>query len=403
MDRAVMRWPMFLAAAALAFAAKGAWSAEDATPRVVLVSIDGYRADYLDQHPSPTLRRLAAEGRRAQALIPAFPSATFTNHLSIITGQPPHRHGIVNNTMHDPAIPGQVFRLRDREAITNPAWWTTADPLWVSLEKRGLPTATVFWPGSEVKIQGVQPRDWLPYDGDLGHTQRVDLLLSWFDRPAHRRPRLATLYFSAVDSAGHSTGPGSDAVDRAIQDVDAALARLLDGLESRGLLAGTRLVVVSDHGMAPVPWNQQIYAPELIEGFPAVRWEWFGPASGLRLHGEDRGAVLQRLAREPKLQCHGKTQLPEAWGLEAHSRVPDIVCVASMGWSVTDRRLGFPIPGQHGYPGTHPEMHGIFLLWGRGIAPGPQPARSALSVRSTLECLLNGDSRADPDFPHRCH
>lgn len=372
----------------------GTAPASDPTPRVVLVSIDGYRADYFQKLPSPTLQRLAREGQRARALVPVFPSSTFTNHLSIITGQPPHAHGIVNNTMQDPAIPGEVFQLKNRSAINNPAWWTSADPLWVSMEKRGLPTATLFWPGSEVKIQGIQPRDWLAYNGSMGHAERVNTLLSWFDRPAAQRPRLATLYFSAVDSAGHSTGPGSSAVNDAIQDVDRSLGLLVEGLAQRGLLAGTRLVVVSDHGMAAVPWEQQIFVPALTEGFQDARWEWLGPVSGLRLHGHDARSVLKRLSQDPKLECHSKNAMPADWGLQPHPRVPDIVCVAAVGWSATDRRLGFPIPGQHGYPGHVPDMHGLFLAWGSGIAPGLRPAFSVLGVRRILECLLEVPSEA---------
>src|SRR5262245_13472622 len=134
-----------------------------AKPLVVLVSIDGFRPDYLKRSNSPTLDGLVDSGASAKALISAFPSVTFPNHYSMVTGLFPDHHGIVNNVMFDPTVPGQPFSLASRNALANPAWWNEGIPIWVTLHRQSKRSSTMFWPGSETPIHGIQPDDWLPY------------------------------------------------------------------------------------------------------------------------------------------------------------------------------------------------------------------------------------------------
>ncbi|KAG9574329.1 hypothetical protein KCV01_g18269, partial [Aureobasidium melanogenum] len=137
---------------------------------VLLVSIDAFRPDYMERGLTPNLAALAADGVRAPYMLPSFPSLTFPNHYTIVTGLVPDHHGIVNNTMIDPAL-GQ-FSLSNRAATSDGRWWADAEPIWVTLQKRGLRTATMFWPGTEAAIHDVRPDHWIPYDGNLTSTQR---------------------------------------------------------------------------------------------------------------------------------------------------------------------------------------------------------------------------------------
>lgn len=176
-------------------------------PLTILIGLDGFRVDYLTRGHSPTLEALAKRGRRAGP-DPGLSQRHFSQPC-----QPGHRrrpagHGIVNNTMWDPRIGDQVFRLRDRQAVTNPAWWAESEPIWVTAARQGRVSSTLFWPGSEVKIRGLQPRDWLPYRHDMSSMERVDHLLGWLTdiRPDRPQADFATLYFSEVDSEGMRMG-----------------------------------------------------------------------------------------------------------------------------------------------------------------------------------------------------
>ena len=192
---------------------------------LLLISIDGYRHDYIDRGFSPNLAALARDGVRARSMQPSFPSLTFPNHYTLVTGLRPDHHGIVHNTMDDPQL--GHFDLGDRRAVSDGRWWDEATPLWITADRHGLKTATMFWPGTEADIQGMHPDHWRPYDGDVTADQRVVQVLAWLDLPGDQRPGFLTLYFDAVDHAGHDYGPDSPQVDQALRDTDAGGGRLL--------------------------------------------------------------------------------------------------------------------------------------------------------------------------------
>jgi len=177
-----------------------------ARPMTVLISIDGFRADYLGRGVTPTMTAMAERGASA-AMRPSFPSKTFPNHYTIITGLRPDRNGIVDNTMEDPAIPGVLFRMANHDAVVDRRWWDQGEPLWVTAEKAGVRSATMFWPGSEAAVRGVRPSLWLPFNQSKSAESRVDQVLAWADLPEDQRPQFITLYFDDVDAMGHTYGP----------------------------------------------------------------------------------------------------------------------------------------------------------------------------------------------------
>src|SRR5882672_4873770 len=149
---------------------------------LILISIDGFRADYLQRGVSPNISRLAAEGAHA-VMHPSFPSLTFPNHFTLITGRRPDRNGMVNNRMEDARLPGKVFTLGDRELAANLIWWEDGTPFWISAERQGVRCGTMFWPGSDFELQGTRPSQWRTYDEKMPNADRVDTLLSWLDLP----------------------------------------------------------------------------------------------------------------------------------------------------------------------------------------------------------------------------
>lgn len=362
-----------LAALALAACVSAPAAPEQPEP-VLLISIDSFRADYLDRGMTPNLARIARDGVRARWMNPSYPSLTFPNHYTLVTGLRPDHHGIVHNTMHDPVL--GAFRNSDAKAVREPRWWG-GEPLWVTAEKAGLRTATLFWPGSEAPINGTWPSEWVPYDEAMPMPQRVDKVVGWLSRPGRERPRLATLYFEELDETAHGFGPDSPQTNATLAEIDAAIGRLLQGLSRHGLRDRVNLVIVSDHGMAPVPFAQSRSIESLVDPADAS-YVTAGEVLGFVPHpGREAAAEAQLLGRHDHFECWRKGELPPRWHYGTHPRVPPIVCQMDAGWdAVTPQKLATRAPettrGSHGYDPMDPSMRALFIAQGPAFRRGAE-------------------------------
>ena len=343
---------------------------------VVLVSIDGFRWDYLEKYKPPTLVALAAEGVRADGLIPQFPSKTFPNHYTIVTGLRLARHGIISNNMVAPDIPGR-FGLRNRDVLSDARWWG-GEPIWNTAEQQGLKASAMFWPGSEAPINGRRATYWTPYDDAMPNEARVAKTLEWLALPEDRRPAFLTVYFSDVDSAGHSAGPDSQEVRDAIARVDAAMSQLVKGVRASDVADRVHFVVVSDHGMAELSAQRMILLDTLIdvETIDIIDWS---PLVGLAARDGNVERVYAALkGKHPALAVYKSAELPAKYGLAGHPRLPPIVGIADEGWHVTSTRdmdrwsvgNGHAPGGNHGYDPQLKSMHGLFIANGARLQPG---------------------------------
>ena len=343
---------------------------------VVLVSLDGFRWDYLDRGLTPNLSRLAREGVRAEAMVPVFPTKTFPNHYTLVTGRYPAGHGILGNIFTAPDVGGRLS-LWDREAVRDPRFYL-AEPVWVTAERQGQRTAPLFWPGSEAPINGVRPSYALPFDGEMPDTARVRRLLQWLDLPLERRPTFLTLYSSAVDDAGHEYGPDAPETNGAIAQVDSLVGLLTAELVRHGRVRNMNLVIVSDHGMASTGLDRVIRLDDYVSAeamqvdeMSTLLTAW--PVAGL----ED--SVYRGLKRAPHLAVYRRAELPPRFHLGGSARVAPIVAIADEGWTIAQRTAGNPPPtiilGNHGFDDTLPSMGAIFIAHGpafrRGIAVPP--------------------------------
>lgn len=336
----------------------------------ILISIDGFRADYLDRGATPTLSRLAREGVRG-SMRPSFPSLTFPNHYALVTGRTPDHNGIVGNVMQDASRPGEVFTMGNTAIASNPVWWNDAEPLWVTAEKQGVPTATMFWPGSDYEIHGRRPSHWRAFDQTLTGFGRVDQLLSWFN--ASPRPRFATLYFDIVDTAGHRYGPDAPETTSAAAEVDAAIARLLAGLNARGMGQRANLIIVADHGMAAYAKDGVIDLDASITPDTAKVLYGGAIASISPLPGKSADAERALLGRGAHGECWRKAETPKRFGYGTHSRIAPIVCLADMGWRYRTgpaRGESASEGGGHGYDPDAAEMAAVFVAHGPAFRPG---------------------------------
>lgn len=370
-------------------------------PTVILISVDGLHPDYLERGVSPTLSRLKAEGASGP-MRPSFPSVTFPNHYTLVTGKHPDNHGIVGNSMVDDEL-GR-FSLGNAAAVTDRRWWDQAEPIWVTAEKAGLTTGTMFWPGSEAAIQGVRPTYWTKFDQTMPGDARVDQVLAWLDKPEGERPDFATLYFDIVDTAGHNHGPGADETMAAVASVDGSIARLIAGLEARGLADDTVLIVVSDHGMAATSPERVMVLDDIVDP-AAVEIVYGGSVVFLNAapgREADASIAASLVKRHPHGECWTRETIPARFVLGRNPRVTDFVCAADPGWLFATRAR--PVTregGAHGYDNQAPEMAAVFIAHGPGIARAVSVRDlDSVDVQPLLGRLLGlsvppGDGRAE--------
>jgi len=331
----------------------------------ILISIDGFRADYLDRGITPNLSRLAAEGARGK-LRPSFPTKTFPNHYAMVTGKRPDTNGIVGNNMIDPRRPDVRFSLGDPKQSLDPFWWDEAEPAWITAGKAGVRSATMFWPGSEVAIRESRPPDWLRYDADISYAQRVNTIVDWMRRPADIRPAFVTLYFEAVDDGGHKFGPDSAEVNAAISEVDKRIGDLVSGLAALGQSA--KIVVVADHGMRAIDASRVIQLADLIDLASIVAVET-GPYAAIEpTAGTDDRVYDALLKPHDHMTCSRREDLPKRLHYGQNPRVAAIICIAEPGWSIIAGTPTWPVKGgAHGYDNQDPEMLALFVASGTGL------------------------------------
>lgn len=335
------------------------------SPPLILISLDGFRADYLSRGLNPSLERLAQCGVKAPFMRPVFPTKTFPNHFTIVTGLWPESHGIVDNKMYDPEFK-TLFRLGNAESAK--ARWWEAEPIWLTAEKQGKTAATFFWPGSDVDIQGKWPSHFFRYNEMIPWQSRVEVLLAWLDLPPERRPSLLTLYVNEPDSAGHDHGPHSDAVDEALELLEIMLDRLVAGLQERRLLGCVNLLVVSDHGMASTSCDQVIALERFLD--PSTVYSLVGPTA--RIRPKQSGDVAQLVE---SLRCHhshllayAKERLPKRYHYSDHRRIEPVVLDMDSGYLVLNREAdkspALCNGGSHGYDNMAPGMQALFVAHG---------------------------------------
>lgn len=380
-------------AVALLLAFTAACANASAQQRVVLISLDGFRADYLDRPGAVRLRELAARGVRSERLITAFPSKTFPNHYTIVTGLYPGEHGIVANAMRDPQL--GLFSNRDSLAQWEPRWWG-GEPIWVTAERQGLRAASLSWPGSEAPIGGARQTWWQRYDHDLPRDQRVRKILAWLALPPDSAPAFITGYFHELDDAGHNHGPNSREVDVALAQLDSVVGALVDGIARLGLTERVNLIFVSDHGMSATSADRVIVLDELAD-LRGVEIVDLNPVAAIAPRPQDVERVYRDLVgSHPHLKVYRKGEMPAAWHFNDHPRVTPIVAVADDGWVIARpqqaerwRAQGWRGGGTHGYPPDTPSMGALFVAAGPGIARGRVvPAFQNIHVYSLLAQLL---------------
>lgn len=347
-------------------------------PTVILISLDGFRYDYLEKYRAPNLDRLWRAGVRAKWLTPAFPSLTFPSHYSIATGLYAEHHGIVGNRMYDPVF-GEAFASNKSENVRDGRWWQ-GEPIWVTAETQGQRSAAYFFPGTEAAIDAVRPSYWKPYDKTVTNARRVDQVLAWLDLPAAKRPTFIAAYFSDVDTAGHDYSPDSVEVGRAVAEVDRQIGRLVAGLKRRGIYERVNIIIVSDHGMTAIDPSHVVFLDDYFDLSLAA--QIVSPAELVNIFpaADAEESIARTLLAKPLAHaaCYRKSEIPARFHYREHRRIAPFVCIAEEGWKLTRRELYAeakrknekPKLGAHGYDNQLASMRAIFLAHGAAFKRG---------------------------------
>ncbi|KAL7273418.1 hypothetical protein RUND412_003734 [Rhizina undulata] len=351
-------------------------------PTTLLLSIDGLRADFLFRNITPTLTSFLNSGVSPEYLIPAFPSVTFPNHWTLVTGLHPESHGIVGNSFFDPATQKEFYYTdpaRSHDAI----WWG-GEPIWLTAEKQGVKAAVHMWPGSEA-VHGWGSSFVDVFNSSEVLDRKVDRMLEWIDLPLEERPQLILGYIPNVDAVGHKFGPNTTETDAAVKEVDDMVRELLGGLEARNLSDIVNVVVVSDHGMAGTDVERMLWLEDIMDVAGIEHTDGW-PLFGLRMKdGIDEMKVFQEL-KEKRAETenphwevyHRDVDMPERYHFSKNPRIAPVWIIPETGWAIVMEKdfskkekedgVVYHPRGLHGYDNMHPLMRAVFLARGPRFA-----------------------------------
>ncbi len=338
-------------------------------PYVILISLDGFRWDYVEKYQPPHLSKFVNSGARAESLISSFPSKTFPNHYTIATGMYPDHHGIIANTFYS-YKKDATYKIRNREMVEDGTFYG-GTPIWVQADKNQMVTASYFFVGSEADVQGILPTYYKIYDGSIKNDARVSQVLDWLALPKKERPHLITMYFSDMDDTGHKYGPNNDTeIKKALFDLDKSLGVLFDNTEAIDL--PINIIIVSDHGMAEQS-SSKLLAIESIENDQLFKAINNGAIVNIHANkGIEEDAIYSYLKKKENHFKVYKTkdtpgfEIPpknKDWG--TFQIIPDLgYYFSSKGRIEYSKKNNITTTGIHGIDPTIKDMHGIFYANG---------------------------------------
>ena len=341
---------------------------------ILMVSFDGFRYDYTNLVETPNFDLVEEKGVRADGLIPVFPSLTFPNHYSIATGAYAGTHNITGNTFYDKQY-GEKYSLYDRDKVRDPKFYK-AEPIWVTAERQGIHSASYFWVGTEAPVKGYSPSIFKYYDASVPFKIRVDSVISWFQLPEKKRPRLVMLYFSEPDHTGHNVGVNHSDTKTSVSEMDALLGYLMNSLEKLIIYDDLNIFLVSDHGMADVSSERLIILDDFITRMDDLYINGQGAFVQVDVkmgNNRYRKNIKDELKKIPYCQIWDKDNIPERFHF-SNGNNSDYILLANEGWFITTKsdldEIPFSLGGMHGYDPKLLSMHGIFYAVGRNIREG---------------------------------
>lgn len=336
------------------------------TPDVILISLDGFRHDYPQKFGLEFLSELQRASYFSHKLYPIFPSKTYPNHFSLITGAYPDEHGIIGNIFYDKET-GREFHIGNDKIKNDPSWYKKA-PLWVSLEKRGIKTASYFWPGSEVPISGIKPTYYKKFDNNIPSTQRLEGALTWMKLPEKERPHFISLYISEVDSYGHQFGPEATETKESCLKIDKLLKKFF--ADARKINPLVNIIICSDHGMTTIEPKNILYLSDLMDTKKIAYVTGEGPILHLYFKTEEEAQKFYpSIQKTEKITAYLKKDIPKRHHLKKSKYTGDIFIEAKYPYYILqNKNKSLSDKGAHGYdPNLVSDMIGIYYEEGPGF------------------------------------
>lgn len=331
-------------------------------PKLLLVSFDGFRWDYIDRVPTPNFLSITDTGVKVEFVENAYITKTLPNHYSLVTGLYAERHGIVANEMYDPVL-NQSFSM-ETDSIYDSRWWEEAVPLWVTIQKAGGRSGAAMWPGSDVKIHNMYPTQYLQYNASVSFETRVEWIIEWFSAPKDEAVDFGVLYWEEPDESGHNLGPQSPLMDVVIADIDEKLGFLINELKKAELYDKVNLIVTSDHGMAQLSPEKIIELDEYVSR-DLYTWVDKSPVVGIMPKEGKLDEVYNLLLdANPNMVVYKKEEIPEHYHYQHNTRIMPILIEAKEGWTIMQNRTGPFMLGNHGYNNTLRNMQPVFVARG---------------------------------------
>jgi predicted AlkP superfamily pyrophosphatase or phosphodiesterase len=363
-------------------------ASQQAKPYVILISADGFRSDFSVKYGAKFLQSREAQGIKANAMIPSYPTLTFPNHYSIVTGLYPSHHGLVDNRYFD-VNSGKEYNMGNKKMVAEGKWYG-GTPLWVLAEQQGMLSASFYWVASEADIQGIRPTYLYTYNENIPIEQRIQAVKNWLSLPAEKRPHLITFYFPQVDHDAHEFGPEDPRVGDAVHFVDESIARLQAALDP--LKLPINYVFVSDHGMTKVDTEHTLGRPAALDTAA------FKVPSGdalLHVYTKIPAAVpstLASLKQNSSFKTYLMDETPAHWHYsksdDRFNRLGDILLVPNHP-SIFNLGTRKTSPGKHGYDNHHPDMQASFQAWGPAFKSGKNiPAFENVNVYPMVGKIL---------------
>ena len=336
------------------------------TPYLLVLSMDGFRWDYIDSFPTPNFHRLVAKGVKAKSLIPSFPSVTFPNHYTMATGLYPDHHGIVHNSFYDSTL-HTTYRLGDRKTVEDGRFYG-GEPIWVSAENQNVRAASFYWVGSEA--QGMHPTYWKQYDKKVTFEQRIDTVIQWLTLPENNRPHLVMFYYDQPDKVSHETGPFSPETRAMVMRMDTLAGIFLDKIEKLSIHNQLNVIFTSDHGMGEISNIRKIILDDYIKKEWCLRITGHNPVFMLDAKAGCTDSIFGILTAVPHMKVWKKHNVPSQLHFGSNARIGELIVLADSAYALGWQGDKTENAGAHGYDPVNTDMHGIFFASGPAFKKG---------------------------------